>query len=270
MKWHHYAGLLFGVVTFTWAISGMLSLSPFAALGSKPAEDTLVHAPAGGSFDISLVGSPQVRDGARAIEAEFPPKELEYVQFRGAPYFLAYRPPEAHDPEGWTDTDIAAYLSENLNRDHVLVSAKLPENGLFSRFPDHAMADVARQAMPGVAIRDEVWLEEYDAYYYDRSGANPLPVLRVRFEDPDETWLYLNPQHGTIIRRNQKASRLNRWLYQGLHSLDFPFMYYSRPLWDIVVIALSIGGLALSATTLVPALRRLGRRSRELGRRVFS
>jgi hypothetical protein len=47
-------------------------------------------------------------------------------------------------------------------------------------------------------------------------------------------------------------------------------MYYSRPLWDIVVIALSIGGLALSATTLVPALRRLGRRSRELGRRVFS
>jgi hypothetical protein len=132
------------------------------------------------------------------------------------------------------------------------------------------MADVARQAMPGVAIRDEVWLEEYDAYYYDRSGANPLPVLRVRFEDPDETWLYLNPQHGTIIRRNQKASRLNRWLYQGLHSLDFPFMYYSRPLWDIVVIALSIGGLALSATTLVPALRRLGRRSRELGRRVFS
>jgi hypothetical protein len=31
-------------------------------------------------------------------------------------------------------------------------------------------------------------------------------------------------------------------------------MYYRRPLWDIVVILLSVGGLALSVRTLVPSL----------------
>ena len=29
MKWHHYAGLIFGVVTLTWTYSGLLSMGPF-------------------------------------------------------------------------------------------------------------------------------------------------------------------------------------------------------------------------------------------------
>ena len=52
--------------------------------------------------------------------------------------------------------------------------------------------------------------------------------------------------------RTDDTRRLLRWLYQGLHSLDFPFLYFERPLWDIVVIVLSIGGTVVSATTLVP------------------
>ena len=55
---------------------------------------------------------------------------------------------------------------------------------------------------------------------------------------------------------------MNEWL----HSLDFPALYYKRPLWDIVVIGLSIGGIALSATTLLPAWRRLRRNARSMVR----
>ncbi len=29
MMWHHYAGLLFGVITLTWTYSGLLSMGPF-------------------------------------------------------------------------------------------------------------------------------------------------------------------------------------------------------------------------------------------------
>jgi hypothetical protein len=54
-------------------------------------------------------------------------------------------------------------------------------------------------------------------------------------------------------------SRLNRWLYNGLHSLDFPFLYYRRPAWDLVVIVLSAGGLALTIAPMWPAWRRLRR-----------
>lgn len=60
------------------------------------------------------------------------------------------------------------------------------------------------------------------------------------------------------------GGRWNRWLYHGLHSLDFPFLYNRRPLWDIVLIVLSAGGLVLSATTLVPSWRRLARHARRV------
>ncbi len=52
-----------------------------------------------------------------------------------------------------------------------------------------------------------------------------------------------------IVRKEERLTRLNRWLYHGLHSLDFPFLYYRRPLWDVVVIVLSVGGIVLSVTT---------------------
>jgi hypothetical protein len=50
-------------------------------------------------------------------------------------------------------------------------------------------------------------------------------------------------------------SRMERWLYTGLHDLDFQALYQRRPLWDLVVILLSLGGLALSVTGVVAAWR---------------
>jgi hypothetical protein len=95
-------------------------------------------------------------------------------------------------------------------------------------------------------------------------------VLRVRYGDPQETWLYLDPARGGIVQKSERVSRLRRWLYQGFHSLDFPFLYFKRPLWDMVVILLSIGGLVSSITTLLPAWRRLRRHAVSLVRGVTS
>ena len=40
MKWHHYTGLIFGVVTITWAFSGAMSLGrPFPSLRNRPATE---------------------------------------------------------------------------------------------------------------------------------------------------------------------------------------------------------------------------------------
>jgi hypothetical protein len=52
--------------------------------------------------------------------------------------------------------------------------------------------------------------------------------------------------------------------------LDFPFLYFRRPLWDVVTIVLSIGGAALSITTILPALRRLRRIGRAFRRHLLS
>jgi hypothetical protein len=118
--------------------------------------------------------------------------------------------------------------------------------------------------MPGVAVAEAAWLSEYDAYYYSRTGMKPLPVLRIRYADTRATWLYLDPQRAIIALRLERASRWNRWLYHGFHSLDFPLLYYTRPLWDIVVILLSLGGVAISVTSALPAWRRLVRQSRRV------
>lgn len=126
------------------------------------------------------------------------------------------------------------------------------------------MWDVANAAMPGVAVADATWLSEYDAYYYSHAGMKPVPVLRVRYADTRATWLYLDPQRGIIALRLERASRWNRWLYHGFHSLDFPFLYYRRPLWDIVVMLLNIGGVAISVTSALPAWRRIVRLSRRV------
>jgi hypothetical protein len=123
------------------------------------------------------------------------------------------------------------------------VAADRPGDGSFTSFPRESMAAVARAAMPDVAVVEAQWLTAYDGYYYSSSESRPLPVLRVRFADPQETWVYVDPSRGGVVQRSEKVTRLRRWLYQGLHSLDFPALYYKRPLWDMVVIALSIGGL---------------------------
>lgn len=262
MWWHHYAGLLFGLVTFTWALSGALSLTPWDwAPGTAPTPQQ-ASAVAGGPLRLDLLTVPALRDAAAAISHEFRPKEVEILQFAGEPIMMAYRPPASFTPSEWTNPDLRAIVSAQLRLDHRLVRIASPEEGLFTRFSNDAVLAAAKAAMPGVRIEDAVWLDSYDAYYYDRRNTKPLPMLRVRFDDPVRTWLYLDPNHGLISLKHQTLSRVNRWLYHGLHSLDFPFLYASRPAWDLTVVLLSIGGTALSVTTMMPAWRRLRRHAR--------
>jgi len=62
-----------------------------------------------------------------------------------------------------------------------------------------------------------------------------------------------------VVGQANKLNRAERWLYNGLHTLDFSFLYYNRPAWDSVVIVLSLGGTALSAIGLFMGLKRLRR-----------
>jgi hypothetical protein len=259
MKWHHYAGLIFGVVTITWAFSGAMSLGrPFPNLRNRPPTEAQRTAVSGTPLDLDLLTIDRMRAALAAMAPTFRPKELDVLQFRGEPYFIGYRPPAAYSYEEELGANEERYEPR---REHLIVSATAPERGPFQRFDDNSMWTIAKAAMPDVPMQDAVWLQEYDAYYYNQDGNRPLPVLRVRYADADSTWLYLDPQLGTMTRQDRGA-RWNRWLYHGMHNLDFPFLYYKRPLWDVVMILLSVGGVVLSATTLVPTWRRLARHTR--------
>lgn len=258
MRWHHYAGLLFGVVSFTWILSGALSVNPYGwSPGTGPTRQQR-EAASGGPVNLEPITVEALRAATAAIRPSFAPKEIDVLQFRGELFLTANRPPSPDEADGTVGP-----------RDYRMVSLAAPERGTFTKFDDNIMFDIAREAMPGIPIEEAIWLHEYDTYYYSREGTRLLPVLRVKFADPQRTWLYLDPHRGGIASKYERLSRLNRWLYHGLHSLDFPFLYYRRPLWDIVVIVLSIGGILLSMTTLLPAFRRLLRRSRHIARISF-
>jgi hypothetical protein len=265
MKWHHYSGLIFGAVTLTWAYSGLLSMAPFNWFSTSGLTREQREASSGGPVRTEALSLESVRRALAAFRRDFTPRELEVVQFRGEPYWAADRPLSAADAARWMHAGLLPRAARPV-MERRYVSAAAPEDGVFSTFGRDAMPDIARAAMPGVPVRDEVWLDEYDGYYYDPRGSRSLPVLRVRYADPQETWLYLDPARGGIVQKSERVSRLRRWLYQGLHSLDFPFLYFRRPLWDLVVIVLSAGGIVLSVTTVLPAWRRLRRHARTFWR----
>jgi hypothetical protein len=234
MRWHHYAGLVFGLAAFTWIFSGLLSMDPWDWHPSTTPTRQQVDAVSGGPVRLDLVTVPRIQ---RALSMLSSPADADILQFQGEPFARAGRR---------------------------LVSILEPERGSIERFGDEPIVAAARAAMPGAQVDDVQWLRAYDAYYYDRRGELALPILRVRFADPPRTWLYLDPALGAIVRKEERLTRVNRWLYHGLHSLDFPFLYARRPLWDVVLIVLSLGGLLSSVTALLPAWRRLRRHARRL------
>jgi hypothetical protein len=125
---------------------------------------------------------------------------------------------------------------------------------------EHDLLEALRQITSGKPLRDIKTLHEYDSYYYSRDGARALPVIRVRYHDPAGTWYYIDPVRAEVVMKNETASRAYRWLYNGLHSLDFAFLVNRRPLWDIVVIFLMIGGTISSITGLILAWRWIRRK----------
>jgi hypothetical protein len=132
--------------------------------------------------------------------------------------------------------------------------------------PAATLVEAATNLVPGYRIVDWSMLERYDTYHYSRRGLRVLPVLRVRFDDPAETWYHIDPATGRVVDRMDRSRRAYRWLFNALHSLDFPGLYAYRPLWDVVIVSASAGGLAASITAVAIGWRRL-RGPRRVARR---
>ena len=162
-------------------------------------------------------------------------RELEWTSFAGTPLFSA---------------NLGDGKSQLLSLDGT------PIDG----FDQQRVRDIVKSAVPdpsAITIRE---LNQYDLYYLDRTRQGPLPVLLVLMNDADKTRYYVDPRSARVVTTYSSRNWVNRWLYTGLHSLNFPFLYNHRPLWDIVVISFMAGGTALCVTSLVLAWRTLGRK----------
>jgi hypothetical protein len=266
MRWHYITGVIFGVFTLTWAFSGLLSMEPFAwtrAEGLELRRDALT----GGPVELAQFGAMDAeRWGLRADDGRAI-KEIEFVRLQGEHYYIVRRAPEVkdapaagarrerlHQPYGVAYNSIGSATGQ----DRLLVAAR----GLHERREPFSVDSIMarlRAAVPDAPVVEQTLLTDYDSYYYSRGRLAPLPVVRVKFADPAETWVYVDPEMSQVVAQIHRLNRVERWLYNGLHSLDFSFWYNRRPLWDIGVIALCLGGLASSGIGLFLGIKRLKR-----------
>jgi len=239
-RWHTILGLAFGVLTLTWAFSGLLSMGPFEFLdrlsGNVPAQGGGRRGGAGnaniaaalrgaGRFDLADYAAKSPRDALAEAGADFRAKELEFTMFDGKPLYLL------------TDSSGATRI--------------VPVQGEPRKeFDPERILSIVREAS-GESLAELKLINEYDAYYEDRRAKKSLPVIYARLKGDPGTRYYIDVKTGQIVGTYNPRNWINRWMYHGLHSLDFPFLYKHRPLWDIVVISLMLGGTAVCITSLV-------------------
>jgi hypothetical protein len=232
-RWHTILGLTFGLVTCTWALSGMLSMSPFEFLSGGRGGAALAGALRGGRLPLKAFAAKSPQEALAQAGADLKVKELELTSFAGEPVYLATEAPRR--------------------------SRIIPVQGQpMAEFDRNRLIETVTKGVRPKTVAEVRWLSEYEAYYLDRHGERPLPVLFVRLNDEQNSMYYIDPKTARIVQGyTSGASRWNRWLYHGLHSMDFPWLYRYRPAWDIVVLALMLGGTALCVTSVVIGWRRV-------------
>lgn len=245
LRWHYLTGVVFGLVTLTWVFSGLLSVQPFAWMTARGLE---VPSEALGGGPLVLGDFPPMDSEAweRATSGRAV-KEVTLLRIDG----------EAHYDLRMGRVPAAA--ADRSPQERLLVAANTlaPRRAPFDAGP---LLERLRTALPALPLAGVTQLRSYDDYYYGRgSDRPPLPVIRIRFADPMQTWIYVDPAASRIVHTIHRYSRLERWLFNGLHSLDFAFWYHRRPLWDIGLIALMLGGLASSGVGLWLGIGRIRR-----------
>jgi hypothetical protein len=125
--------------------------------------------------------------------------------------------------------------------------------GPAAEFDRRRILDAVKRAVQPAVLAETIALTEYDAYYLDRRHERPLPVLRVRLSDAEKSRVYIDPRNAQVVGSYSSRSWMTRWLYHGLHSINLPWLYTHRPVWDFVVLALLGGGTTLSLTSVILA-----------------
>lgn len=270
-KWHHWVGIIFGIMALSWVSSGLVSLGVIPGINETLYTSEQIQAGArsvqgmGDFIDFEPLTVSGIKNAGEQIGNEFSITELELIKFNDGLYYLAYRRPDRDEMNNWDSRSAFDFITPTLEWEHRLISANEADAKPFRAFTEEELLAIAIQAIPEASITEQQWLTEPDSYYYRTldsfdlglpRSVRSLPVLRIKFDDPALTWLYLEPGLGQMTKV-EVYDRRNRWGYYGLHGLDFSFLYNRRPLWDIVMLALVSGVVILSFTILVPAWRRL-------------
>ncbi|MFD1301758.1 PepSY domain-containing protein [Methylobacterium marchantiae] len=222
-RWHHLAGLAGGIGLTTFIVSGWLSMNPNRWFTSLAPPADLREAYAGAPSPIGIDA-----DGLGEIAAKAP-FGLHWQRIGGR----------------WVVLGLAGAGTR--------VVGEAPGEAAILAAASHAMAGMRRESAES--------LDRHDLYWSALTSGT-LPILRLRFSDPDATWLHIDPRSGEILNRLDRSGRINRWLFTALHRLDLPVLVGHPPARTTAQWLLNLLAGALVATGLVVGWRRLKTSSR--------
>ena len=236
MKWHHVAGITGGVFLFLWIVTGLLSMYPGGFLEQR----VITRAEHENYADHTAPDFPTVRFD-ELTRREIDARTLHFVWLGGAP---------------WIVTDRGMHGANFLN----------PETGAADVVPDKHLFAAGSSIMPDAELVFSERLPEGDEYWHTAFTVKKVPVLRVGFDDPADTWFHIDPDSGQLIGILDKIGRVDRWANVGIHDVDLHFLHKHRPLWDIVVWIMMLAGLFISASAVFLGVKRLLFTSRKIQR----
>lgn len=236
LRWHQRIGLSFGVFVSSWLFSGILSFTPFQWTASAGVYEAAPRRLAGQgvSVETSFITGALAR-----CHRELAVHELRYLQIAGVPTIVC----------------IGRSGESRILRQR---------EGLITHLPEAELASIATALRGESTVAGLHVLEDADSYYYPTHASPNIarPFWRIDLRDADETSYYFDPRLAELLQVQTRRLRWSRWLFQGLHSWDFAWLYRAPALWrSVVLLAMGLGS-ALSLTALRMAVRRRKRRRR--------
>ena len=241
-RWHLWLGLLGGLLACSWSLSGFLSNNPWQLFGQQ-----------GGHGQAHQHGQPTLPAAVTGLAMNHIAGQLRET---------------SADPAvelDWYQLGPQQQLQAQDGQDHVwlLASAGSSSPQQQAGFSQDAILGALRRDKHAAPIRAAELLQQDDDYYYSSPrisrAERPLPVWRIKLDDQEASWLYMNPQTGATLLHLKQSQRSFRWLFSGLHNWDLAILSH-RPGWDIWMLTACICCVALSLTATALAWRRLSKR----------
>jgi PepSY-associated TM region len=225
-RWHHLAGLLYGLFALSWVSSGLLSMNPWGWMEGEGARTEI-----SGLHGVPATWGADLRGGLAAfarlnlpdvVSVKISPLEgkLYFVSSTGSGERRRFNQRGAQTPLSSMDL---SYIAMTLGCAATPVDAPMTQEDSYY-FSHHR--DVAR-----------------------------LPVYRLIRSDG--TRYYIDAVSGELLAKMDRSAREYRWLHQALHRMDFSAALRGRPRWDVLMWLLMSGVTGLCVTGAYLGYRRV-------------
>jgi uncharacterized membrane protein len=222
--WHHWLGLAFAPFILSWIFSGFLSMADarVSSSSASPAEA------------FSLAGAPawDRLPSGQLHRIEAASSEIEWFALAGQ-----------------------IFRRERVASDQQRISLAVPETDIAQGARAFLGADEIDSAAKELG-RDcgHVAVVSASDPYRAKPALPEAPVFRIVCGN---TWYDIDGASGALSSRLDPARRAYRWLFAGLHTLDFPPLQSRPSLRSAIIVALCLCGFGFSLSGAVLAWRRV-------------